>query len=162
MLMRFVAIFWTIIKGVRSNYVHGIFFPLSHQSRRAMWATFVWQWICDVSVVFLTAVGHKWLDAVIYSSGSLCYSSLIFLFFFFRFEKILYLKSIFYRYKWVSKTPIVTGFYKNYMTWLELKNCCADLKLFIITSYPLETLMSTCDAVIQIMKAFVGSHCDHQ
>jgi hypothetical protein len=53
--------------------------------------------------------------------------------FFFKFEETPSLKSIFYGFRWASKTLAISGFYKRCTPWLELKVYCADLKFFVIT-----------------------------
>ena len=42
------------------------------------------------------------------------------------------LKTVLCGSRWVSKTPVVSGFYKKCMSWLELEICYANLKLFVI------------------------------
>jgi hypothetical protein len=42
--------------------------------------------------------------------------------------------------RWASKTSTIPYSYKRCTPWLELKTCCADLKLFVITLRPLRTL----------------------
>jgi len=44
-----------------------------------------------------------------------------------------FLKSVFYRFRWKSKTPAVPDSYKRCTLLLELKTCCANLKPFTIT-----------------------------
>jgi len=53
--------------------------------------------------------------------------------FFLKLEETPFLKSIFYGFRWASKTPAISGFYKRCTPWLELKVYCADLKFFVIT-----------------------------
>jgi len=60
-----------------------------------------------------------------------------YLFFFFGFEKIYFLKSVLCGSRWTSKTSAIPSSYKRCTPWLELETCCANLKLFAITPYPL-------------------------
>jgi len=66
------------------------------------------------------------------------------LYFFFLFEEIHFLKSVFYESRWVIKTPAILGSYKKCMSWLELNTYYIDLKPFDITRHaPCKLLLST-------------------
>jgi hypothetical protein len=62
-----------------------------------------------------------------------------FILFFWIRGNLTFLKSVLYRLRWGSKTPVVPGSYKRCTPWLELDTCCADLKPFAITLHPLGT-----------------------
>jgi hypothetical protein len=61
-------------------------------------------------------------------------------FFFLDLRKSYLSKNAFYGFRWTSKTPTVPNSYKRCTSWLELETCCADLKLFAITSHPLRPI----------------------
>jgi len=74
------------------------------------------------------------LGFLIFLLGSICFfCKFIDAGTFFGFEKTHFLKSLFYRSRWKSKTPVVPDSYKRCTLLLELKTCCANLKPFTIT-----------------------------
>ena len=54
-------------------------------------------------------------------------------FFFLDSRKPHFLKSIFYEFRWVSKTSAIPSSSNRYTSWLELETCYTDLKPFVIT-----------------------------